>query len=287
MWNERGTRIISGHANGWVCIWKFPLSHIDRVSESALDVHKNVSSTPHSTSFCTKVKSNIKLPLSRSPTYFPCVVFKPHTSYCFIARFLYTGDLHDEHLLVTSGLGIEPTLVVGVNSNNSSTTISFEPNMGILCIWDIRNNELLQFPQLLQYDASFSINNYATDIAVWHAKQLVIYSDRHGYVRIMNLNQRELNNILYLIHPPIVYSMYKKMCSANSNNDISSNWQLDKLFYNSDKNSVRSKRIEEYAGKDSASPKTLKKEIVKIFLLTKTQRLVACYEDSLVSNEIY
>ncbi|XP_053992296.1 uncharacterized protein LOC128883696 [Hylaeus volcanicus] len=281
-WNDTGTRIISSHANGWACIWKFPLSHIDRVDKFTSDVDEEMSSTLHSTSVCTKLNSNNKSLLSRSPAHFPSFVFKPHTSYCFLARFLYTGDSHNEHLLVTSGLGMEPTLVVEIHPKKSSTTIFFEPNMGILCIWDIRNNELLQFPQLLQYDASFSINNYATDIAVWHAKQLLIYSDRHGYVRIMNLKQRELNNILYLIHPPTVYSIYKKMCLANSNNNLSSNWQLEKLFLNSDKDLVKSKRIEEYVGKDSASPKALKKEIVKIFLLTKTQRLVACYEDSLI-----
>lgn len=270
-WDANGERLITGHNKGWIAIWQLRSDHHARVDAAISQKHYPDDLQVH----IGELEGRSKLHETKDLHLgLPLLTFKPHLSSCRFAAFLPT--LSGPTLIVTSGRGLAPTDLFyhsnGIQKEDAQYgghhhhSISAGPDEGIVCVWDISPSRVGP-PQLLMADTGFEKGSYATHVLVWPARQAILYSGKKGEVRLMNL--RNPVNHKWVVHPIGAHQQRRYIKQQQKPDSVLKN---------------------EYDPSTGPAPTSIApvtagpygKEIVKMFLLEHSRRLVTCYEDSMV-----
>lgn len=274
-WNAAGDRLIAAHNRGWVSIWALRTDRSTRpVQSSALTRPGNRALHLGSTggaagATASPMNGDADASTASAPvsTGLPIAVFKPHTTSCRFATFLGSCPAADT-LLMTSGRGLSPT-PLAYGGNGTSAVASCAPEEGSVCIWDLSGGDRLGPPMLLMADLKFERGNYATNCAVWHARQCVLYCTRRGEVRLMSL--RHPGHVSTVVNPVAANAARARKPAAGAGGAPRSGIETESTTS---------------AGPGEPSPTptagVFGREIVKMFLLEESQRIVTCYEDAMI-----
>lgn len=284
-WCNTGTRLVSAHNNGWVCLWNilFDLpACAPEASGPSAPAPPTPPQKPTSSANPVEPQSNARSFAQTSNTAqmlraYPAVSFRPHTTSCRFAACLSDTNGAQVGFLITSGRGLSPTPLTS-HGGYASRVVSAEPENGAVCIWNLDGNQHLGLPQLLAADTSFTNGNYATDLIVWATRQCILYSDCRGQVRIMHL--RCFSDVaLTIVCPQNDVQRLALHTHKRYNDAVPSLYYDESTGMQHSTSSFKSTPGTATAGTISS----MEKEIVRIFLLAETQRLVTCYEDAMVS----